>query len=96
MKVYLIVHIEVTNPELMEKYRKLVPKIIAKYQGKYLVRGGDSEILEGDYFKHRIVLLEFPSRQQANNFYNSEDYAPLKMLRIEAGNNSSVLVEGIE
>ena len=96
MKVYLIAHIEVTNPELMEKYRKLVPKIIAKYQGKYLVRGGDSEILEGDYFKHRIVLLEFPSRQQANNFYNSEDYAPLKMLRIEAGNNSSVLVEGIE
>ena len=96
MKVYLIVHIEVTNPELMEKYRELVPKIIAKYQGKYLVRGGNSEILEGDYFKHRIVLLEFPSRQQANNFYNSEDYAPLKMLRIEAGNNSSVLVEGIE
>ena len=96
MKAYLIAHIEVTNPELMEKYRELVPKIVAKYQGKYLVRGGDSEILEGDYFKHRIVLLEFPSRQQANNFYNSEDYAPLKMLRIEAGNNSSVLVDGIE
>ena len=96
MKVYLIAHIEVTNPELMEKYRELVPKIVAKYQGKYLVRGGNSEILEGDYFKHRIVLLEFPSSQQANNFYNSEDYAPLKMLRIEAGNNSSVLVEGIE
>ena len=96
MKVYLIVHIEVTNPELMEKYRELVPKIVAKYQGKYLVRGGNSEILEGDYFKHRIVLIEFPSRQQANNFYHSEDYAPVKMLRIEAGNNSIVLVEGIE
>ena len=96
MKVYLIAHIEVTNPELMEKYREQVPKIVTKYEGKYLVRGGDSEILEGDYFKHRIVLLEFPSRQQANNFYNSEDYAPLKMIRIEAGNNSSVLVEGIE
>ena len=96
MKAYLIAHIEVTNPELMEKYREQVPKIVAKYQGKYLVRGGDSEILEGDYFKHRIVLLEFPSRQQANNFYTSEDYASLKMIRIEAGNNSSVLVEGIE
>ena len=96
MKAYLIAHIEVTNPELMEKYREQVPKIVAKYQGKYLVRGGDSEILEGAYFKHRIVLLEFPSIKQANNFYNSEDYAPLKMLRIEAGNNSSVLVEGVE
>jgi uncharacterized protein (DUF1330 family) len=95
MKAYLIAHIEVTNPELMEKYREQVPKLVAKYQGKYLVRGGESEIIEGDYFKHRIVLLEFPSRQHANDFYNSEDYKPLKMLRMEAGNNSSVIVEGI-
>jgi len=96
MKTYLIAHIEVTNPELMDKYREQVPKIVAKYQGKYLVRGGDSEIIEGDYFKHRIVLLEFPNKQLANDFYNSEDYAPLKKLRIAAGNNSSVIVEGVE
>ena len=96
MKVYLIAHIEVTNPELMEEYRAQVPKIVAKYQGKYLVRGGKTEVIEGDYFKHRIVLLEFPNKECANNFYNSDDYAPLKMLRLEAGNNSSVLVEGVE
>ncbi len=96
MKVYLIAHIEVTNPELMEKYRAQVPAIVAKYQGKYLVRGGETEVIEGDYFKHRIVLLEFPDKECANNFYNSDDYAPLKMLRLEAGNNSSVLVEGVE
>lgn len=96
MKTYLIAHIEVTNPKLMEKYREQVPKIVKKYQGKYLVRGGDSKIIEGDYFKHRIVLLEFPNRSCAEDFYNSEDYAPLKKLRIEAGNNSSVIVEGVE
>ena len=96
MKTYLIAHIEVTNPELMDKYREQVPKIVAKYQGKYLVRGGDSEIIEGDYFKHRIVLLEFPNRKLASDFYNSEDYAPLKKLRLEAGNNSAVIVEGVE
>ena len=96
MKVYLIAHIEVTNPELMEKYRAQVPAIVAKYKGKYLVRGGETEVIEGDYFKHRIVLLEFPDKECANNFYNSDDYAPLKMLRLEAGNNSSVLVEGVE
>ena len=96
MKVYLIAHIEVTNPELMEKYRAQVPAIVAKYQGKYLVRGGETDVIEGDYFKHRIVLLEFPDKECANNFYNSDDYAPLKMLRLEAGNNSSVLVEGVE
>jgi uncharacterized protein (DUF1330 family) len=96
MKVYLIAHIEVTNPELMEKYRAQVPAIVAKYKGKYLVRGGETEVIEGDYFKHRIVLLEFPDKECASNFYNSDDYAPLKMLRLEAGNNSSVLVEGVE
>ena len=96
MKVYLIAHIEVTNPELMEKYRAQVPAIVAKYQGKYLVRGGETEVIEGDYFKHRIVLLEFPNKECANNFYNSDEYAPLKILRLEAGNNSSVLVEGVE
>ena len=96
MKVYLIAQIEVTNPELMEKYRAQVPAIVAKYQGKYLVRGGETEVIEGDYFKHRIVMLEFPNKECPNNFYNSDDYAPLKMLRLEAGNNSSVLVEGVE
>ena len=96
MKTYLIAHIEVTNPELMAKYRELVPEIVKKYDGKYLVRGGDSKIIEGDYFKHRIVILEFPSRENAENFYNSEDYAPVKKLRLHAGNNSSVIVDGIE
>ena len=96
MKTYLIAHIEVTNPELMEKYRAQVPKIVTKYQGKYLVRGGESKVIEGNYFTHRIVLLEFPDRKCADDFYNSEDYAPLKELRMQAGNNSSVIVEGIE
>ena len=76
MKVYLIAHIEVTNPELMEKYRAQVPEIVAKYQGKYLVRGGETEVIEGDYFKHRIVLLEFPNKECANNFYNSDALMP--------------------
>ena len=71
MKVYLIAHIEVTNPELMEKYRAQVPEIVAKYQGKYLVRGGETDVIEGDYFKHRIVLLEFPNKECANNFYKT-------------------------
>ena len=95
MKVYLIAHIEVTNPELMENYRAQVPAIVAKYKGKYLVRGGETEVIEGDYFKHRIVILELPDRKSADDFYTSEDYAPIKELRLKAGNNSSVLVEGI-
>lgn len=95
MKAYMIAHIEVTDPELMEKYREKVPTIIEKYNGKYLVRGGDSLLLEGDLFKHRMVLVEFPDRKSAEKFYNSEEYAPIKKMRLNAGNNSSVIVDGL-
>ena len=95
MKAYMIAHIEVTNPELMAKYREKVPAIVEKYGGKYLVRGGDSVLLEGDFFKHRMVLLEFPNREAAEKFYNSEEYAPIKQMRLAAGNNTSVIVDGI-
>ncbi|MBH88391.1 MAG: D-fructose-6-phosphate amidotransferase [Pelagibacterales bacterium] len=95
MKAYMIAHIEVTNPELMAKYREKVPAIVEKYGGKYLVRGGDSVLLEGDFFKHRVVLLEFPDREAAEKFYNSEQYAPIKQMRLAAGNNSSVIVDGL-
>ncbi|MBF88011.1 MAG: D-fructose-6-phosphate amidotransferase [Pelagibacterales bacterium] len=96
MKVYMIAHIEVTNLELMQKYRELVPKIIEKFNGKYIVRGGDLKVLEGNALKHRMVVVEFPNKESAENFYYSEEYAPVKSLRLEAGNNSSVLVEGLE
>ena len=95
MKAYMIAHIEVTNPDLMAKYREKVPAIVEKYGGKYLVRGGDSVLLEGDFFKHRMVLLEFPDREAAEKFYNSEQYAPIKQMRLAAGNNSSVIVDGL-
>mgnify|MGYP001358636775 FL=1 len=95
MKAYMIAHIEVTNPELMAKYREKVPAIVEKYGGKYLVRGGDSVLLEGDFFKHRMVLLEFPDREAAEKFYNSDEYAPIKQMRLAAGNNSSVIVDGL-
>jgi len=95
MKAYMIAHIEVTNPDLMAKYREKVPAIVEKYGGKYLVRGGDSVLLEGDFFKHRMVLLEFPDREAAEKFYNSEEYAPIKQMRLAAGNNTSVIVDGI-
>tara|TARA_B100000579_G_scaffold252803_1_gene207999 strand:+ start:353 stop:640 length:288 start_codon:yes stop_codon:yes gene_type:complete len=95
MKAYMIAHIEVTNPDLMAKYREKVPAIVEKYGGKYLVRGGDSVLLEGDFFKHRMVLLEFPDREAAENFYNSEEYIPIKQMRLAAGNNTSVIVDGI-
>ena len=95
MAAYVIVDIEVTNPEAYEKYREQVPSLVAKYGGKYLTRGGEMEMLEGDWTPKRLVVIEFPSFQRAKEFYESEEYAPVKEIRINATNSKMVLVDGV-
>ena len=94
MSAYLVVDIEVTDPEAYDKYRSQVPSLVAKHGGKYLVRGGPFEILEGDWTPKRLVLLEFPSIEAAREFYDSDEYRPLKEIRLKATNSNLVLVEG--
>lgn len=94
MSAYLVVDIEVTDPEAYEEYRKQVPPLVAKYGGKYLVRGGPFEILEGDWTPKRLVVLEFPSITAAKQFYDSEEYRPVKAIRLKTTNSNLVLVEG--
>ena len=77
MSAYVIVDIEVTDPEAYEDYRSQVPALVAKHGGKYLVRGGPFEILEGDWSLNRLIVLEFPSMEAAKEFYDSEEYRPL-------------------
>jgi uncharacterized protein (DUF1330 family) len=91
---YLVVDIDVTDPEAYEEYRSLVPPLIAKYGGRYLVRGGAFEKLEGGWTPKRLVLLEFPSAGRAKEFYESEEYRPVKEIRLRSANSSVVLVEG--
>ncbi|MDP6550063.1 MAG: DUF1330 domain-containing protein [Dehalococcoidia bacterium] len=94
MAAYLVVDIDVTDPEAYEEYRSLVPPLIAKYGGRYLVRGGAFEKLEGGWTPKRLVLLEFPSAGRAKEFYESEEYRPVKEIRLRSANSSVVLVEG--
>ncbi len=94
MSAYFIVDIEVTDPEAYENYRSQVPALVAKHGGKYLVRGGAFEVLEGDWTPHRLVVIEFPSDEAAKEFYDSDEYEPLKQLRINATNSSLIQVEG--
>ena len=94
MSAYLIVDIEVTDPESYEEYRSQVPPLVAKYGGKYLVRGGPFQILEGDWTLNRLVVLEFPSITAAKEFYDSDEYRPLKEIRLKATKSNLVLVEG--
>lgn len=94
MSAYFIVDIEVTDPEAYEEYRRHVPPLVAKHGGKYLVRGGEFEVLEGGWTPNRLVVLEFPSSAAAKEFYDSDEYRPLKEIRLKATNSTGVLVEG--
>jgi uncharacterized protein (DUF1330 family) len=95
MRAYFIVDNEVTDSAGFEEYRKQVSITVEKYGGRFLVRGGQIQTLEGDWKPKRIVVTEFPSIEQARRWYDSEDYRPLKALRSRSARGSVVLVEGV-
>jgi uncharacterized protein (DUF1330 family) len=72
-----------------------VPATIAQYGGRYLVRGGAAEQLEGDWQLNQVVVLEFPSLEQAKRWYYSEEYRDLKALRFKTAKTNGILVEGV-
>ncbi|HWE20773.1 MAG TPA: DUF1330 domain-containing protein [Hyphomicrobiaceae bacterium] len=94
MAAYVIAEIEVTDPAVYEEYRKQVPAVVAKYGGRFIVRGGRVEPLEGGWSPKRFVALEFPSMEQALKWYRSEEYAPLIRLRQKASRGKLIIVEG--
>lgn len=94
MAAYVIGEIEVTDPALYEEYRQQVMAVVARYGGKFIVRGGRIEALEGGWAPKRFVALEFPSMEQAQKWYRSPEYAPLIALRKKASRGKLILVEG--
>lgn len=96
MPAYVIVDISITDPETYSDYKNLAPAAVALYGGKYLARGGPSETLEGDWQPGRLVILEFPSVDEAKNWLNSPEYAPARALRHQAADSRMVVVEGLD
>jgi len=94
MAAYVIAEIDVIDPAAYEEYRRQVPGVIAKYGGKYLVRGGKVEPMEGGWSPKRLAVVEFPSMEQALKFYRSPEYAPLIKIRQKASKGKLILVEG--
>jgi uncharacterized protein (DUF1330 family) len=94
MAAYLMGEIEVTDPATYEEYRRQVLAVVTKYGGRFIVRGGKVETLEGGWSPKRVVALEFPSMEQARSFYRSPEYAPLIALRQKASRGKLILVEG--
>jgi uncharacterized protein (DUF1330 family) len=95
MPAYVIVDLTVTNLPTMEEYRKRVPATLAAYGGRFLVRGGAHQTVEGDWKPNRLVILEFPSMEQAKRWYHSEEYREPLAMRLRAGHANMVMVEGV-
>ncbi|HEY0790392.1 MAG TPA: DUF1330 domain-containing protein [Chthoniobacterales bacterium] len=96
MPAYVIVEIEqVTDPEILDRYRTIAAASVAKHGGRYLVRGGKPETLEGNWTPSSMVVLEFPSTERAREWYHSADYAPALEIRHRAGPRKLVIVEGV-
>jgi len=96
MAAYLIAHLAVEDAQAFELYRAAVPRVIAKFGGRYLVRGGRIEVLEGDWMVPRLVILAFDSLAQARRFYDSPDYQDILPLRLAASKGTVVLAEGVD
>lgn len=95
MTAYLIVQIKITCEEGWPEYRKRASELFAKHGGRYLVRGGQVEALEGQYDGQRLVVFEFPSMEAIRTVWNSDDYIPVKKLREGAGEVTVWAVPGI-
>lgn len=94
MKGYVIGEIEVTDQQPYDEYRGQVLATIEKHGGRFLARGGRTDPLEGGWSPKRVVLLEFPSFEQAQKWYRSPEYAPLITLRQKGSRGKLLLVEG--
>lgn len=95
MPAYVIVEIDVTDPQLYAEYRRQVPPSIEKYGGRFLARGGRAEKLEGDWEPTRIVILEFKDLATARAWYDSADYAGPKKTRQQSSRARMIVVEGL-
>jgi uncharacterized protein (DUF1330 family) len=96
MPAYVAVQIVVRDPETYERYRQLAPPSIAAYGGRYLVRGGATETLEGTWRPRRFVVLEFPDAERARAWWASPEYAEAKALRQSCADTEMLLVEGVQ
>ncbi len=96
MAAYLIADLTVHDAAGVAEYRRRVPDVIAQYGGRYLIRGGAMDVLEGDRQPNRIVVIEFPDVAAAHRFYDSPEYAELIPLRRKTCTGDVLIVEGAE
>jgi uncharacterized protein (DUF1330 family) len=94
MPAYIIAEVDVTNPTGYEAYRPLAGASIAQYGGKFVVRGGKAELIEGSADPARIVVIEFADSDAAKRWYHSPEYQEALKIRLANSTGRVLLVEG--
>ena len=95
MPAYVFAEVNITNPEGYKAYSAQVPATIAKYGGRFLVRGGRAHVLEGEWPEVRRVLIEFPTAEAARQWWDSPEYEQPKALRMANSDGRLILLEGV-
>jgi uncharacterized protein (DUF1330 family) len=95
MSAYVVVQVDVKDPVRYEDYKGLVPASLAKYGGRFVVRGGRTETLEGTWTPKRFVMVEFPDVERAKAWWASAEYAEAKALRQATAHTEMIVVEGV-
>ena len=95
MSAYIVVEVTVKDPEKFQDYREMVPPTLEVYGGKFLVRGGHTEQLEGDRLPARFVVIEFENAERAKAWLNSDEYRDARALRHAAAETNMFVVEGV-
>ena len=94
MAVFILADIAVHDARRYREYVDNVPALVARHGGRYRVRGGECEVLEGTWSPSRLIVLEFPDREAALAFYDDPAYAPYRRLRQSVSDGDVILVEG--
>jgi uncharacterized protein (DUF1330 family) len=95
MAAYLVAQVRIHDPEAYARYREAVPALVERFGGRFRARGGELEVLEGEWPLPRLVIIEFQSRDAAHLFYDSPEYQKILPLRQGASDGNVVIVEGV-
>ena len=91
---YAIFNINVTNPENYKHYIEQVVSVAKKFGAEYIVRGGENQVIEGTWQHPRTVVMRFPSYEKALEWYNSEEYKPIKKIRLDNAETNGIIIKG--
>lgn len=95
MPAYVLANVTVKDSVRYEDYRRLVTPTLANYGGRFIVRGGPVEVLEGDWLPNRLVLVEFPSVEHARRWWNSPEYTEAKLIRQATSEGTLLILDGV-